>query len=84
MTASEIVTDGAKILGSVIIPEGFVFHPSASGKATSYPCFSDDPAEQSCALGDDPLCFGQRFLRGSVDGFVELQSWLAENPRPTP
>jgi hypothetical protein len=138
MTASEILIVGANILGSVLIPEGFVFHPSASasssgGKfasgvfarpdrslevhfrhslglaayrigevilahreyvravraidqvatASAYPCFSDDPAEQFRALHHDLLCFGQRFLRGSVDGFGELQSWLAKNPRPT-
>jgi hypothetical protein len=51
--------------------------------SSSFPGFSDDWAPQFQALADDLRCFGERFLRGSADGFAELQAWLVKNPKPT-
>lgn len=137
MTPSEILGSGAKLLESVLAPEGFIFTmlnagPSSGGDfaggefrrhdrhldlhfryslglvayhvekvglfheeyvravravdhitaPNSYPGFSDDWSSQFQALSDDLRCFGERFLRGPVDGFGELQAWLAEHPKP--
>jgi hypothetical protein len=49
----------------------------------AYPGFHEEPAAQFAALREDLQVFGNRFLRGSVEQFRDLQHWLGSNPRPT-